>query len=534
MTESQESMEFDVLIVGGGPAGLSAAIRLAQLAKQHQRALSVAVLEKGAAIGAHLLSGAVLETSALDELIPDWQTREAPIHVGVKQDDFYYLSKQKAYRLPTPPDMRNDGNFIISLGRFCQWLATQAEQLGVNIFPRFAATKILFDENNTVIGIKTGDMGLNKQGQHSERFQPGFHLYAKHTLLAEGCRGYLTEQIIAHYELRSQCDPQTYGIGIKELWQVPESSHQLGRVIHTVGWPLDQKTYGGSFIYHAENSQIAIGFVVGLDYQNPYLDPFQEFQRFKTHPFVREFLKDGQCIGYGAKALNEGGWQSIPQLEFPGGLIMGCAAGFLNVGKIKGNHTAMKSGILAAESIFNAQSYQKAMMDSSIYKELYRVRNLRPAFRYGLWPGMIYAAFDQYILRGHALWTLHHQADHNALKPANQCKPISYPKPDGKLTFDRLTQVYLSNTQHREDQPCHLVLKNPEVAIKINLATYDAPEQRYCPAGVYEIVNTENQPTLQINAANCVHCKTCDIKDPTQNIIWKPPEGGDGPNYEGL
>lgn len=536
-----EKMEFDVVIVGAGPAGLSAAIRLAQINQKSQKNLSICVLEKGAEVGAHLLSGAVLEPTALNELIPDWREKQAPLNVPAIKDQFILLSKKRAWRLPVPTSMKNEGNYIISLGVFCKWLASQAESLGVNIFPGFAVNKVLYNDKDHVIGVQTGDMGLDIRSQPSDRFQPGIQLYAKQIVFAEGCRGSLSQELMQKFNLRKSCDPQSYAIGIKELWRVNSKLHHPGHVIHTIGWPLDYKTYGGSFIYHSENNQIAIGFVVGLDYQNTYLDPFQEFQRFKTHPWVRPILEDGECLNYGARALNEGGWQSIPKLTFPGGMLIGCAAGLLNVAKIKGTHTAMKSGMLAAESIFSAiladknsneiVSYAENIQQSWIYKELYLVRNVRPAFHQGLWIGLCYSAFDQYILRGKAPWTFHYKADHLCLKPAKQCKRIDYPKPDGKITFDRLTQVYLSGTHHREDQPCHLRLKDVTIPIKVNLAAYDGPEQRYCPAGVYEYIKKEDNLYFQINAANCVHCKTCDIKDPPQNIIWTVPEGGDGPNY---
>lgn len=538
----REKMDFDVIIIGAGPAGLSAAIRLAQLGQQENKALQICVLEKGSEVGAHILSGAVLETRALDELIPDWQKLNAPVHTTVSQDQFLLLTKKRAFRLPTPPPMKNHGNYIISLGLLCRWLASYAEKLGVNIFPGFAATEVLY-KNNAVCGVVTGDKGLGKDDKPTENYQAGIELYAKQTLFAEGCRGSLTQQVSEHFKLFQGVDPQTYGLGIKELWEVPEDAHRRGSVLHTIGWPLNSNTYGGSFIYHLDNRKVALGFVIGLDYENPYLNPFEEFQRFKTHPVLAALLKNGKRLAYGARALNEGGLQSLPKLSFPGGLILGCGAGFLNVPKIKGIHTAMKSGMLAAESILpllaqeNLQeslSYRPLCETSWIWKELYQARNIRPALRWGLWPGLAYAALDTYLFRGHAPWTLHHtQSDYQHLKKAKDCRKINYPKHDNQLSFDRPSSVYLANLEHPENQPCHLKLKNPAIAIQVNLAEYDSPESRYCPAGVYEIIyNTKQQPHLQINASNCVQCKACDIKDPTQNIVWTPPEGGSGPHYE--
>ncbi len=533
----RESMEFDVVIVGAGPAGLSAAIRLAQLSQQHNKPLTICIIEKGEEVGSHLLSGAVLELHALNELIPDWQTKNAPLHTPATRDKFLFLTEKKSYRLPTPPQMRNHGNYIISLDKFCRWLATQAESLGVNIFPGFAATDILY-EGSRICGIVTGDKGVDKQGNPTARFQPGMELRAKHTLFAEGCRGSLTQTLVERFDLQKNSDPQTYGLGIKELWEVPTALHQSGSVMHSVGWPLDQKTYGGSFIYQFEKNLVAIGFVVGLDYQNPYLNPYEEFQRFKTHPAIAPLLENGKRIEYGARALNEGGLQSIPQLALPGGLLIGCAAGFLNVPKIKGIHNAMKSGMIAAESIFPAveqykcHSYAENIKKSWVWEELYRVRNIRPSMTWGLPLGLLYSAIDTYVFRGKAPWTFHNHADYNQLKHMDKCEKIIYPKHDNKLTFDLLSSVYLTHSKYDENQPCHLKLKDPSIPIQVNLKYYAAPEQRYCPAGVYEIVNAEKRaPYLQINAANCIHCKACDIKDPTQNIIWTPPEGGSGPQY---
>jgi electron-transferring-flavoprotein dehydrogenase len=529
-------MECDVLIVGAGPSGLSAAIRLKQAAPE----ANIMLIEKGSEVGAHILSGAVLDPKALNELIPDWKEKGAPLNVPVTHDHFSFLSRDSRVRLPTPKPMTNHGNYIISLANLCRWLGQQAEALGVQIFPGFPAAETII-EDGAVRGVKTGAFGIGKDGNHKDTYQPPMELRAKLTLFAEGCRGSLTEKLIKEFSLRSQDAPQTYGIGIKEIWQVAPEKHKLGRVEHTVGWPMDSSTYGGSFLYHIEDNQVAVGFVVGLDYANPYLDPFKEFQRYKTHPAVRPLFEGGKRLAYGARALNEGGWQAIPKLTFPGGALIGCAAGFLNVPRIKGTHTAMKSGMLAADAAASAlannttdiASYETALKNSWVCKELYGVRNIRPAFRYGLWVGLIYAALDTYLFRGRAPWTLKHHADHACLKPAAECAKIAYPQPDGVVSFDRLSSVYLSNTNHEEDQPAHLTLRDASVPIAHNLALYDAPEQRFCPAGVYEIVG-EAEKRLQINAQNCVHCKTCDIKDPTQNIVWTTPEGGGGPNYPNM
>lgn len=538
-----ETMECDVVIVGAGPAGLSAAIRLKQLANECNMPLEVCVVEKGAEVGAHILSGACLEPRALNELIPDWKTKGAPLNTPVKKDEFRLLWGSGGIRLFTPPQMRNEGNYIISLGNFCRWLGQQAEALGVQIFAGFPAADFI-EENGKVAGILTGAFGIDKDGNKKPGYQSPMALKAKYTLFAEGCRGSLSERLMKTYKLREDVDPQTYGIGIKELWEIDPAKHKPGTVIHTVGWPLPGDTYGGSFIYHMENNQLAIGFVVGLDYQNPYLDPYQEFQRFKTHPSVRKLLEGGRRISYGARALNEGGYQSIPTLVFPGGMLIGCAAGFLNVPKIKGTHTAMKSGMVAAEAVMDAltegragdvvTAYPERLRASWVHKELFLARNIRPGFRYGLLVGLWYAGIDTLLLHGRAPWTLHHHADHSSLRKAKDVRKPDYPKPDGVVTFDRMSSVFLSNTNHEENQPCHLTLKDASVPVSVNLPEYDAPEQRYCPAGVYEIVRENGKPKLQINAQNCVHCKTCDIKDPTQNIIWKTPEGGGGPNYPNM
>jgi electron-transferring-flavoprotein dehydrogenase len=536
-------MECDVAIIGAGPAGLSAAIRLGQLAQEAGRELNVMLLEKGSEVGAHILSGAVLEPRALNELIPDWKEKDAPLHTEAKNDHFWFLSEKGKTPLPTPPQMKNHGNYIVSLGNFARWLGAQAESLGIQIFPGFAAADII-EEDGVIKGLKTGAFGIGKDGQEKDGYQPPMEIRAKYTLFAEGCRGSLSQKLMERFSLRKDCDPQTYGIGIKELWEIDPARHNQGKIIHTIGWPLEHDTYGGSFIYHLEDNQLAIGYVVGLDYQNPYLDPYMEFQRFKHHPAIAPLLEGGRRISYGARALNEGGWQSIPKLTMPGGALIGCAAGFLNVPKIKGTHTAMKSGMLAAEAAFEALSedragdelvtYPQAVKNSWIEPELHAVRNIRPAFTKGLWYGLAYSAFDTYILRGKAPWTFAHHADHAQTKPASMCSPIEYPKPDGKISFDRLSSVFLSNTNHEEDQPAHLTLKDASIPVSFSLAEYAGPSQRYCPAGVYEFIEEAGETKFQINAQNCVHCKTCDIKDESQNIVWTTPEGGGGPNYPNM
>ena len=542
----RESMEFDVVVVGAGPSGLASAIRLRQLAAEKGKEISVCVIEKGSEVGAHILSGAVLEPKALAELFPDWQDRGAPLNTPVESDQFLLLGKSRAIRLPTPPQMNNHGNYIVSLGNVCRWLAEQAEAMDVEIYPGFAAAEVLYAEDGSVRGVATGDMGIGKDGEQTANYQPGFELHAKQTIFAEGCHGSLTKTLFEKFDLRDDADVQTYGIGIKELWEVKPENHKPGHVTHTIGWPMDSGTYGGSFLYHLEDNQVAVGFVIGLDYTNPHLSPFDEFQRFKTHPKIRPTFEGGRRIAYGARAINEGGFQSIPKLTFPGGLLIGCTAGFLNVPKIKGSHTAMKSGMLAAETVFDVvtgdgeaadtSAYEAAIKASWIWDELYRVRNIRPSFKWGMWAGLIYSAIDTYIFRGRAPWTFKHHADHTTLKKAADSPKIDYPAPDGEVSFDKLSSVFISNTNHEENQPAHLTLKDQTVPISVNLAEYDAPEQRYCPAGVYEIVAEDDgsNPQLQINAQNCVHCKTCDIKDPTQNINWVVPEGAGGPNYPNM
>ncbi len=552
----RESMEVDVLIVGAGPAGLSAAIRLMQMAQEASVELSVCVLEKGSEVGAHIMSGAVLEPRALDELIPDWAERGAPLNVPVTAEKFMFLTAVNSIPLPNivlPKATHNEGNYIVSLGNVCRWLAEQAEAMGVEIFPGFAASELLFHDDGRVKGVITGIMGINAQGEQKPAYEAGMELHAKYTLFGEGCRGSLSQQLLKRFDLDKDCQPQTYGIGLKELWEVPDDVHREGLVLHTAGWPMDNATYGGSFLYHLDNNQVAIGFVIALDYQNPYLSPFDEFQRYKTHPDISRHLKGGKRIAYGARALNEGGLQSIPGLVFPGGALIGCSAGFLNVPKIKGSHNAIKTGMLAAEAAFEAiqtantageempqavlENYPAALRESWVWKELTAARNFRPAFaKWGLIGGTLYNGIDQF-LGGHVGWTLNNShKDHESLKPKEQSQAIDYPKPDGIFSFDKLSSVFISNTNHEEDQPVHLLLADPNVPVEHNLALYDAPEQRYCPAGVYEILTDDDggNARLQISAQNCLHCKTCDIKDPTQNITWTTPEGTGGPNYPNM
>jgi electron-transferring-flavoprotein dehydrogenase len=544
-------MEFDVVIVGGGPAGLAAACRLMQLAKTAGSELSVVVLEKGSEIGAHILSGNVFEPRALDELFPDWRERNAPVTTAVTGDIIHYLTgATRSQRVPgmfVPHPMHNEGNFIISLGRLCQWLGEQAEALGVNVFPGFAASEVLYDSEGRVCGVATSDMGVAKDGSRKPGFQAGYELRGKYTIFAEGCRGNLGADLMQKFNLRRDCDPQHYGIGIKEIWEIDPAKHDEGRVIHTLGWPLDNHTEGGGFLYYAANNQVFLGLIIALNYRNPHLAPFQEFQRWKQHPKIRQVLEGGKRVAYGSRAVNKGGLQSLPRLTFPGGMLTGCDAGFLNGIKIKGAHTAIKTGMLAAESVFEAlsrggegysdlQDYEQAVRDSWVYAELKSARNFGPALhRFGTFFGAAFAYIDQNIFRGKLPFTLRNrETDHESLHTAAEAPAIDYPKPDGVISFDRLSSVFLSSTNHEEDQPSHLKLKDPSVPIDYNLPTFDEPAQRYCPAGVYEVVNEGGNPTFQINAQNCVHCKTCDIKDPKQNIVWTVPEGGGGPNYSGM
>lgn len=545
----RESMEFDVVIVGGGPAGLAAAIRIKQLAAESGAEISVCLIEKGSEIGAHILSGAVMDPRALNELLPDWKAQGAPLNTPVSEDRFQFLTHSGAWQFPSfllPACFHNEGNYVISLGNLCRWLGQQAEGLGVEIYAGFAGAEVLYDGNGAVKGVATSDMGIGKDGKPTDAFQRGVELHAKYTFFAEGCRGQLGRQLEAKFNLRDSTDPQVYGIGIKELWEIRPEHHKPGLVVHTAGWPLSHDTYGGSFLYHMENNQVAVGLVVGLGYSNPYLSPFEEFQRYKTHPAIRPFFEGGRRIGYGARAITAGGFQALPKLVFPGGCTIGDDAGFLNGARIKGSHTAIKSGMLAAEALVPAlangrsrdelDAYPSAYRSSWMYDELYRARNFKPWMSGNMLFGTLMFGIDQQVFRGRAPWTLHLKADHTKLKKAAECTPIEYPKPDGVLTFDRLSSVFLSNTNHEENQPAHLTLKDAAIPIKVNLELYDAPETRYCPAGVYEIARDADggNPRLQINAANCVHCKTCDIKDPTQNIVWVAPQGGEGPVYSGM
>jgi electron-transferring-flavoprotein dehydrogenase len=545
----RESMEYDVVIVGGGPAGLSAAIRLKQLAQEKGVDLGVCVLEKGSEIGAHILSGAVMDPRAISELIPDWKEKGAPLNVEVTEDRFLFLTEKGAIKTPNwvlPDIFKNHGNYVISLANVTRWLGQQAEALGVEIFPGFAAAEVLYHEDGSVKGVATGNMGIGKDGEPTENFQLGMELHAKYTLFSEGARGHLGRRLTETFKLDEGADPQVYGIGIKELWEIDPAKHQPGLVMHTAGWPLDTQTYGGSFLYHMDNNQVMVGFVVGLGYTNPYLSPFEEFQRYKTHPAIRAFLEGGKRISYGARAMTAGGLMSLPKLVFPGGALVGDDAGFLNVSRIKGSHAAIKSGMLAAQAAFEAvqagrqgdelAAYPESFKQSWLHTELYKARNFKQWMSKGLYLGTLMVGVEHKVLSGNVPWTLHHRhRDHEMLKPASQCTPIAYPKPDGKLTFDRLSSVFLSNTNHEENQPAHLTLKDPSVPVNVNLHTYAGPEGRYCPAAVYEFVKSDDgADRLVINAQNCVHCKTCDIKDPTQNIVWVTPEGGGGPNYANM
>jgi electron-transferring-flavoprotein dehydrogenase len=543
-------MEYDVVVVGGGPAGLAAAIRIKQLAAEKGAETSVCLIEKGSEVGAHILSGAVMDPQALTELLPNWKEDGAPLNTPVAEDRFMFLSETGGWQVPDallPGCFRNHGNYVVSLANVCRWLGQQAEAVGVEIFPGFAAAEVLYNEDGSVKGVATGDMGIGKDGQQTENYQPGMELHAKYTFFAEGCRGHLGKQLQERFNLRDGVDPQVYGIGLKELWQIDPAKHKPGLVMHTAGWPLENDTYGGSFLYHMEDNLVAVGFVVGLGYTNPYLSPYEEFQRYKTHPKIRHFLEGGKRLAYGARAISAGGIQSLPKLVFPGGALIGDDAGFLNASRIKGSHAAIKSGMMAAEAVFDAlaagrtgdelSAYPEAFRSSWLYEELYKARNFKPWMSKGLVTGTMMVGIDQILFGGKAPWTLrHHHKDNETLVNKRDAKRIEYPKPDGVLTFDRLASVFISNTNHEENQPAHLTLKDATVPVRINLEQYDAPEQRYCPAGVYEIVRDDDgaNPRLQINAQNCVHCKTCDIKDPTQNIVWVVPEGGGGPNYPNM
>ena len=553
----REAMEYDVVIVGGGPGGLSTAIRLKQLAAKNGTEVSVVVLEKGSEPGAHILSGAIMDPRAITELFPNWKELDAPLNQPVTGDAMVFLGEKSSYRVPNmllPECFENHGNYIVSLGNVTRWLGQQAEALGVEIFPGFAAAEILYDENKSVKGVATGNVGISKEGEPTADFQLGMELHGKYTIFAEGSRGHLGKQLIAKYQLDAGKDPQSYGLGIKEVWEIDPARHTPGFVMHTAGWPMDNSTYGGAFLYHMEDNKVSLGFITGLDYANPYLSPFEELQRWKLHPNIRWYLegdeskgiKPGKRLGYGARAITAGGLMSLPKTVFPGGALVGCDAGYLNVSRIKGSHAAIKTGMLAAEAAYDAiqagragdelAAYPAAFEKSWLFDELHKSRNFKAWFKKGLIPATIMNGIEQFALRGHIPWTLHRdKPDHAYLKPARECQEIKYPKPDGKITFDRLSSVFISNTNHAENQPAHLTLKDDLVPVNVNLITYAGPESRYCPAGVYEYVKTDKgQDRLQINAQNCVHCKTCDIKDPTQNIVWVTPEGSGGPNYAGM